>query len=556
MLNALLIGLAVTGLICYGLYQLLLYSLTQNELNYQKNAHKVTWTHEDMLAMGKKKRDHEMSDEEFHLKYGMFRHETYRALSIPRKIYNLMNDYLHYIELYLIHFGESNLKNKIKIDRPIFIIGDFRSGTSNLERLISHHPEIGYFDMGHTFVWKCPMLWECILMFLAYLRKKLTGSYGPGNPNSKGLFFPHSSNVLLTRGNPFECENIWEWCKSSLNKNRYFNWETLDSENNPDNNTDCDKLTQSFYDPNFETTLKNSIRMILAYKRKRRFINKNPLNGFRIGYLYKMFPDAKFVFIARNPIKTCKSQLLMQGSNCRAFFVEPQTIRKQSMKFNFAKNHLDNPKDSTGYLTFNQVPNDTFGNLWYPRVFPRTQPEHREITKYLKEDKEACAFAVAVKQQEKVVLEQIKECGLIEGKNLYTMWQEDLLDDAWLTFNNILNFLELESNDKMTLNWLEKEDFPNGQANKKRVESKSNKVSEIGFGDQTNEIKKILEPCLNRYNNRISIKNKSKTNNNNKNNQSKNKMNDNNNNNNNDDSEWATVSMSDIVDHTIIQNGK
>ena len=98
------------------------------------------------------------------------------------------------------------------------------------------------------------------------------------------------------------------------------------------------------------------------------------MNGFRIGYLYKMFPDAKFVHIARNPIKTCKSQLLLQESNCRAYWVEPQKIRKQSMKFHFAKHHLKNPKDSTGYVTHNQVPNDTVGNLWYPRVFPRTMP--------------------------------------------------------------------------------------------------------------------------------------------------------------------------------------
>ena len=327
-----------------------------------------------LLLVNFRKRDHEMTDEEFHLKYGMFRHETYRVMSIPRKVYNLINNICYWIELYCIHFGPSFLSKRVKIDRPIFVIGDFRSGTSNLERLIAHHPSIGAFNMQHTFVWQSPMIWDKILIFLASLRLKLTGKFGPGHPDSKGIFFPHSSNVLLTRGRPFECENIWEFCKSSLSKNRYYNWDTLDSKNNPDNNTNCDILTKNFVDSHFEERLKNSIRMLLYYQNKQRFINKNPLNGFRLGYLQKVFPDAKFVHIARNPLKTCKSQLFMQESNCRAYWVDPQTWRKQNMKPKFAKIHLNNRKDSTGYITHNQYPNDVYGNLWYPRVFPRTIP--------------------------------------------------------------------------------------------------------------------------------------------------------------------------------------
>ena len=53
-MKSLIIGAAITGLIVYGLFQFVIYLLTKNEQNYQKNAHKVTWTHEDMLAMAKK----------------------------------------------------------------------------------------------------------------------------------------------------------------------------------------------------------------------------------------------------------------------------------------------------------------------------------------------------------------------------------------------------------------------------------------------------------------------------------------------------------------------
>ena len=170
-----------------------------------------------------------------------------------------------------------------------------------------------------------------------------------------------------------------------------------------------------------------------------------------------------------------------------------------------------------------------------------TTIEHGEITKYLKADKEACAFAVAIAQHERVVLDQIKDCKLTEGKNLFTMWQEDLLDDAWTTFGNVMKFLELDMNDELRLNWLEAEDFPNGQANKKRVESKSNKVSEIRFGDETDTIAKILKPCSDRFNQRVSKRKKE--------NEIGGKIDKN-------DSDWATVSMSDLVDHSIVGNSR
>lgn len=50
----LLISLAITGLICYALYLWILHFLTKNEARYQREAHKVTWTHEDMVAIAKK----------------------------------------------------------------------------------------------------------------------------------------------------------------------------------------------------------------------------------------------------------------------------------------------------------------------------------------------------------------------------------------------------------------------------------------------------------------------------------------------------------------------
>merc|ERR1719245_1192806 len=99
-----------------------------------------------------------------------------------------------------------------------------------------------------------------------------------------------------------ECESIWLQCNNHYSINRHYQWDTLDDiKLNPDNTTNCDLLDKSFEDKRFEKYLKTSIKMLLLHRKCSRFIWKNPINGFRIGFIKKMFPDAKFVFISRNP---------------------------------------------------------------------------------------------------------------------------------------------------------------------------------------------------------------------------------------------------------------
>ena len=88
------------------------------------------------------------------------------------------------------------------------------------------------------------------------------------------------------------------------------------------------------------------------------------MNGFRVGYLRKLFPDAKFIHIRRNPVKTCKSQILMQKAYLKTFYMDEWKWRKANMYPKYPKDH-ETYKENWAYLTHGHYPADYFGQMWF-----------------------------------------------------------------------------------------------------------------------------------------------------------------------------------------------
>ena len=71
-----------------------------------------------------------------------------------------------------------------------------------------------------------------------------------------------------------------------------------------------------------------------------------------------------------------------------------------------------------------------------------------------------------------------------------------------------MEFLELDCSDKDRLKWLEAEDFPGGQANRKRVKQSNRTEKSVDFGKHTKEVTEIIQngEAMKRYQQRKSIK--------------------------------------------------
>jgi hypothetical protein len=198
---------------------------------------------------------------------------------------------------------------------------------------------------------------------------------------------------------PYEGEPIWRFCR-----------------NNPWSDAPVNVLTESYTDPAFERIFVAAINKHLHLQGKRRFINKNPLNTLRVGYLAKLFSSARFIHIVRHPARMLRSQLDM----ARVF-----------------SEVLGNP-EGADY-------NAAFSEMFLPpgRMFLRT-PRYPEIARAFAEDP-ALGVAMSVVDTEEVFEGMVETSGL-QGR-VHVVRYEDLVEEFEPRMGAVFAFLGLDGPD-------------------------------------------------------------------------------------------------------------
>ena len=189
--------------------------------------------------------------------------------------------------------------NHIPIDRPVFIIGPYRSGTTILQEILATHPQVGYFWYLTNVFGQSTVLSYRTTQFFCRI----------GLIDGKPISPVHNPSIPAHILSPFECESIWRPTRRSL-------WDDQEM-----------FLDAGFSNPRFERRLKRQIRSHLYTNKASRFLNKNPVNSLRVAYLHKLFPDARFINIARNPLQTVISHYRTAARVEKAFNQDPHTRR-------------------------------------------------------------------------------------------------------------------------------------------------------------------------------------------------------------------------------------
>lgn len=227
-------------------------------------------------------RDLLLDDKEFFAKYEKMR--TFMLRVLQRRRFLRAADWLgDKIENLLL--GRS-LDREIRA--PVFITGYYRSGTTMLERALSRHSAFAYFTYRLSGFPRA-----------AYTGRLLTEL---ASPERQSWVPAHQPNLVVDNTWPFEGEALWRFCKK-----------------NPWSAADSDILGAEYSDPEFERILIRTINKHLRMQKATRFLSKNPPDIVRVGYLARLFPDARFVHIVRHPLRVLKSQLDMEHIFRRLF---------------------------------------------------------------------------------------------------------------------------------------------------------------------------------------------------------------------------------------------
>ena len=167
---------------------------------------------------------------------------------------------------------KSKLKN-IKIIRPVYICGIARSGTTITLEMCHQHPVAGNHFYYHMPVPFLPYWWDYVISSLPV-------------QDFQAVERIHKDGLMVTKDSPDAVEEtLWM---------TFFNGLHDESQSNI--------LGSEVRNKRFEAFYKEHIRKLLWRQNKKRYITKNNYNVTRLEYVLRIFPDAVFLLVIRNPV--------------------------------------------------------------------------------------------------------------------------------------------------------------------------------------------------------------------------------------------------------------
>jgi hypothetical protein len=183
-----------------------------------------------------------------------------------------------------------NAINAMKVpENPVFILGHWRSGTTLLHNMIAQDPQFA-FVTTYQGVFPNQLLGSKWLF-----RNIMQGLMPEKRPSDNMLLsadFPQEEEFALGNTCPYSLYNFWYFPDSAMEfYDKYIRFEGVNNE------------VKKGWISSYTKLMKKS----MLYHGKQQFVSKNPPHTGRIKILLEAFPNAKFIYIYRNPITVFES---------------------------------------------------------------------------------------------------------------------------------------------------------------------------------------------------------------------------------------------------------
>lgn len=254
----------------------------------------------------------------------------------------------------LDHLAVAIKKPSLKFDdEPVFIIGHWRSGTTFLHYLMAKDPNFGFLSLYQAFI-------PNITTIGGKLFKKLFNPLVPGKRPQ--------DNIEVSIDLPAEEENaISTFAMESASHSFWFpqNEKYYNTYSLFEGTTDAErkKWTKAYQ--------RLMTKIAIAFPGKKPLI-KNPHNSGRIEELLRLYPNAKFIHIYRNPLKVLPSTHLMYEKVVRTQFLQEFTEEElQDKIFYYYKSSMKKlfqeitqiPKNNLYHLKFEDFETNPLSEL-------------------------------------------------------------------------------------------------------------------------------------------------------------------------------------------------
>jgi hypothetical protein len=179
-----------------------------------------------------------------------------------------------------------------RVERPLFILGPYRSGTTHLHNLLATDPRFGFCNyyqatFPHTYL-TTEAMGSRLAAFFAMRRR-------PYDDVALGLGEPAEDELALCALTFLSYHMCWHFPSAADYYRRYITFDDVDPEIRERWKTGFDRMARK-----------------LAFKYKRPLVFKSPCHTARVALLLELYPDARFVHIHRDPFEVFQSTRKME----------------------------------------------------------------------------------------------------------------------------------------------------------------------------------------------------------------------------------------------------